>query len=67
MSDDSYETGYRNGENSANFDWRFALEEFADIPEGVELDTESPGAVADYLRGLHEELANWRRFAEGRP
>lgn len=64
-SKDPYEVGYRDGESSGSADWSIALDE--ELPEGIDLDTESPRAVAQWLAGLLQRMTtlegfgvNWR-------
>lgn len=46
----SYEKGYRDGENNAHTDWWIALIEI--MPDGVEL---TPEGIANYITRLQGE------------
>ncbi len=55
-----YDAGYTDGENSKGADWCFALTEFSDWPESVEIE---PMTAAHYVAGLQGEVKRLKALA----
>lgn len=48
----SYDVAYSEGESNRQADWDFALSEYCDLPDGVEIE---PMQIAAYIKRLQAD------------